>query len=1418
MENPCSPSLDDTWGPVVDVCRRPFDFTLIFEESILSLLPAGVFFLLALGRIWQLLGREQKAAGGVIVVAKQSIIASLCALQLALIVLWSQDSTDRTRATLPVVAILFVVYLLLAPLSWYEHSTTLRPSPLICSYLLLSTILDLAQVRTLWLMDVGHKIPAVFSALFAVKGLLLIVECLQKKLIRPVDVARSPEDKCSPVSRSFFLWLVPLIYVGFRRAIKMDDMYEPPLDAAPEILEKKLQKAWAESNPHNKHRLLLVTAKVLKSRLLAPVIPRICMVGLMITQPVLLLRLINFLDEQPVSPNNGYGLLGAYALVYFGIAIANAWYFHQTFKFITAVRAGLVSLVYENTTQLNISSIDKASALTVMSADIERIVVGLRSIHDIWANVIQVALAAWLLERQTGVAIVFPVVAAAGCGFAALKISEAAGTSQEKWLANIEKRISITSHTLSSMRGVKMSGLADKLGDILQNLRIVELKTAAVYRWWELAAMTAGFFPVMVSPVITFAIFIAVANANSQSLDAARMFSSLSFLTLMSQPLSMLFQSGPNISSMVTCFGRISKFMETKKWVDPRTHTEGDEKNHDIKIIGGSFQWNENSKSVLRNMDVTFPQGKLTMIIGPVGCGKSTLLKGLLGEVPITDGVTSVPSDGIAFCDQTPWLMNDTFKQNVIVHSDTDDEFYNTVLEACNLHSDLSQFPEGDQANVGSKGITLSGGQKQRLSLARALFARRNINVFDDILSGLDSTTEMRVFARVFGPDGLLRHNGSTTVLATHAVHLLPFADHVVCIGPEGEVVQQGTFSELNSTDGYVRGLNIQPTQHLPDSISEADSSQASTMIKEAIAETTTERAAKPKGVYRYYIKAIGRWMAVIYVVLVTIYAFLYDFPYIWAKFWTDENAVHPGGRAGYYLGIYALLQIMCLIMLVVFAWHAVIVIVQSSGNKLHWALLSTALRAPLSFFEKTDTGVTLNRFSQDLQLVDYELPEAALNFFCSGLIGLGQLLLIMNTSYWLALSFPAFFLVILALQVIYLRTSRQLRHFDLENKAPLYSQFVETLDGLASIRAFNWQRKLKAVLHERLENSQRPFYLLLCLQRWLNLVLDCVVAGFILLLIGVIIGLRHKTSSGFAGVALSNMISLSMIMTNVVEVWVEMETSIAAIQRIRDFERDVLPETEGLDLIDVPENWPDKGAIEIRNLVATYREGTTTALKDFSMNIKPGEKIGVCGRTGSGKTSLMLSLFRMINIEGGHIKIDGHDIATVDPNTLRAGLNAIPQEPYFLSGSIRLNADPYGKRSDEEILAALNSVHIGKVIEGKGGLDAEMEDGTLSQGEKQLFCLARAILKRSRVVILDEATSNIDIETEKLIREVIREVFKDFTVITIAHRLESILSSDRIAVLEAGMLVEFDNPDVLLGGDSRFKTLYDTYKKSEAA
>jgi len=396
-------------------------------------------------------------------------------------------------------------------------------------------------------------------------------------------------------------------------------------------------------------------------------------------------------------------------------------------------------------------------------------------------------------------------------------------------------------------------------------------------------------------------------------------------------------------------------------------------------------------------------------------------------------------------------------------------------------------------------------------------------------------------------------------------------------------------------------------------------------------------------------------------------------------------------------------------------------------------------------------------------------------------------------------------------IQKFYLRCSRQMRLLDLEAKSPLYSHFIETLSGLITIRAFGWSDAFVERNLVLLDISQKPFYLLYCIQRWLGLVLDVMVAILAMILMIMVVKLRGSVNAGYVGLALLNVMGFSESLSWLVQMWTALETSIGAISRLKSFATETPTENLSSENQTAPENWPANGEIEFKNLSASYKPDGALVLKGINMTIKPGEKIGICGRTGSGKSSLISALFRMLEIPtGSSILVDGLDITTIPRQVVRWNLNAIPQDPFFMKGSIRLNVSSGSTvHSDADIVIALKKVYLWEVVEAKGGLDADLDAEFFSHGQRQLFCLARGILRKSNIVVLDEVSSSVDIASDEVMQRVVREEFKDATILAVAHRLDTILDFDRIALLRDGELVEMGTPEELLGRQSAFRELY---------
>jgi ATP-binding cassette subfamily C (CFTR/MRP) protein 1 len=438
------------------------------------------------------------------------------------------------------------------------------------------------------------------------------------------------------------------------------------------------------------------------------------------------------------------------------------------------------------------------------------------------------------------------------------------------------------------------------------------------------------------------------------------------------------------------------------------------------------------------------------------------------------------------------------------------------------------------------------------------------------------------------------------------------------------------------------------------------------------------------------------------------------------------------------------------------------------------------------------------------------ELPVAlirtAMNFF----LLVAQLLVILASAKYVGIAMPAILVIIYFLQSYYLRTSRRLRLLDIETKAYLGTQFLETLNGLITVRAFQWEYQHLSRFLDMLKNAQRPFYLLYCVQRWLNMILDLIIGGVAVLLVTIAIKTKGTVDPGMTGLALTNLVGFSQMLKQLITNWTLLETSMGALARIRTFTRTI--ETENLPSEDqaAPEHWPKFGGIEFRDVVASHKNAKQATLNDISFAIAPGTKLALVGRSGSGKSSLISALLRLMDLSSGQIMIDGLDIATLPRQLVRNRLIALPQDPYVLAGTIRENVDPLGTVSDDQVVSALRRVQLDHLLDNPDvGLHAKLNPDMLSHGQCQLLCLARAMMRRSSILILDEATASVDVHTDALMQDIIRNEFKHHTIIAAAHRLDTIIDFDAVLVMNQGRVLESDNPQNLLIKDTLFKELY---------
>ncbi|KAL6817639.1 P-loop containing nucleoside triphosphate hydrolase protein [Trichoderma camerunense] len=1422
-------------GELFQQNNEQFDFNIEFEQVFLSILPSVLFIIAASWRTAAQARKPVLVKAPLFQIIKVAASTAYTVLQLALLILAAAFGLFHISSIFIAASVLKLLSSIsMIPLTAVEHNRSPRPSMLLTSYLLLSLLFDVTQARTLYLSSATSaelSYSNLFTAAVVLKAAILVLESRKKsRWMNWNEKEHSPEEASGILSLGVFFWLNKLFLDGYRKVMLLDDLYSLDKSLDPEIIHEKFSRNMDYSRMKgDKFGLTKVLIRTLIGPLLLPTIPRLGLLGFTLAQPLFIERLLDYLAGDILDPNIGYGFIGASFFIYAGIALC--WAFHRYYhhRMRTMLRSILVTETFIAATKARIGTSDDNAALTLMSTDIERIRMGFRQLHDIWASVLQVALSAWMLYSRVDVVFVAPIGVVIVCFICLVIVMNFIGDAQRDWMILVQKRVGLTATVIASMKNLKISGLSSPVREFVQKLRVEELIAGVRFRKIFIAAALFGFIPLLLSPALTFAL-------TQNRLDASRVFTSLSFLTLLTMPLSQVFQSIPEVISALACIGRIQAFLECETRDDFR-QVLADIKRHSGKapiesirpfeskvlIKDGSFGWKADNP-VLRDVNIRIPKGSLTVVVGPVGSGKSTLCKTLLGEIPFHEGriILDAHIPHVGFCDQAAFLSNGSIKDNIIGFSSLDEERYAEVIDATALAFDFATLAEGDKTNVGSDGISLSGGQKQRVALARALYLQTDFLVLDDIFSGLDVDTEQQVFRKIFGTEGLLTRRRSTVVLCTHSVRHLPAADYVIVL-EDGIVSEQGTFNKLIANQAYLQRLglkrssenNTRPERSVPKvNVQESTVEEIRTTIP-TVNTTPNADASRQVGdrtVYKHYMMNMGWSVAASALFFATLWGLTY---------WVDDiNAENPVHSHTFWAGIYALLQIGALISLFLLGASVWVVSIKRAGANLHQDILRTLFRATLCFFTETDTGVTTNLFSQDLNLIDTELPDATVSTLFSITQVIGQMAVMLTSSLYLAISFPFLIALLYMVQRFYLRTSRQLRLLDLEAKSPLYTHFLDTVRGIATLRAFGFIPNDVYKNFRLLTSSQRPSYLLLMIQEWLNLVLNVVV--MLLAIALTTLAVRLHSNSAFAGAALYSLLSFGENLAGIVLFWTSLETSLGAIARLKTFNDTVKPEDRDGESIIPPENWPQRGVVELKGVSATYsseyHEGSTAhlALHNIHLTINSGEKVAICGRTGSGKSSfiaLLLKLLDPTSTTAENIVIDGQLLQHLSRSELRQRIIAVPQETVFLpdGSTFQSNLDVSEEATREECEAVLTAVGLWEFVQERGGLDAGMNASTFSAGQRQLMSLGRALIRRSirqrkyaagtehgGILLLDEVSSSVDQETERVMQQTIKTEFKDYTVIAVAHRFDMVMDFDKVVVMDTGKIVEIGIPAVL--------------------
>ncbi|XP_053191606.1 ATP-binding cassette sub-family C member 10 isoform X2 [Scomber japonicus] len=1179
--------------------------------------------------------------------------------------------------------------------------------------------------------------------------------------------------------------------------------------------------------------------------------------------PLLLSSLVNFMEEEGAPVSRGvWCAVGLFAATLLSSILRNIFVFEVS-KVALSARAALISAIYSKALRVSSSSLAGfalGEVVNLMSTDSDRVMNFFNSFHELWTLPFTFSITLYLLYLQVGVAFL------GGLGVALLLVpfnkflASRILSNNKHMLRYKDIRVKLMTEILFGIRVIKFYNWEPHFTQKVADCRKQELSHLKALKYYDaMCVYTWAALPVVIS-ILTFVTYVLLGH----QLTAAKVFTTLALVGMLIFPLNSFPWVINGILEAKVSLDRIQRFFNLTNQ-DLQAYyalVSPEDSQTSVLLNQGKFSWqqlDENKEREtdsgaakgslqLHNLNLHITKGSLVVVVGKVGCGKSSLLAALTGELNRLSGVVYVADRecGFGLAAQEPWIQHASVRDNILFGKDYDPSFYQAVIDACALSDDLNVLPNGDRTKVGENGVTLSGGQKARVALARAVYMDKDIYLLDDPLAAVDSDVAEHLMQKCIVE--LLR--GKTRVLCTHRVEFVDKADSVILM-ENGTIVKMGSPAEILPLVEAVpkKRKNDQNTKEKEGvEQEEEESGSPADLCADDDADLSGAEQKQAGGlawkVYRIYWLSVGGVLTASILISLLLMQASKNISDWWLSHWISELKNNgstgrngsssaafsspqlllfsPGGLMSplsslqtlpstnlssdvrFYLTVYGSIAgantVFTAIRAFLFAYGAV-----CAATAIHNRLLDRVLKATVTFFDTTPLGRILNRFSSDLYSVDDSLPFT-LNILLANIFSLlGMLVVISYGLPWVLVPLLPLALLYHRTQHFYRHTSRELKRLCSLTLSPIYSHFSETLTGLGTIRASHSSARFEEEIARRLEQNQRCLFLSNAAMQWLDIRLQLIGVAVVTGL-GVIAVVQHQLDSvdpGLVGLSLSYALSITSLLSGLIFSYTQTEMQLVSVERTEEYSTGLPTESQHQNT-QLPPAWPEQCWLEFRNVVLVYREGLPNALDGVSLVVRPGEKVGIVGRTGSGKSTLFLALFRMVELNQGQILLDGLDISTVGLAQLRSRLAIIPQDPFLFSGTIRENLDPCGQHMDQQLLDVLDQCHLSSVVNRMGGLDAEVgEKGkSFSVGQRQLLCLARALLTQAKVLCIDEATASVDQKTDKLLQQTIRAKFQDKTVLTIAHRINTIMDCDRVLVMHAGKVAEFDTPAALCQTD----------------
>ncbi|KAI4830243.1 hypothetical protein KUCAC02_001889 [Chaenocephalus aceratus] len=1227
-----------------------------------------------------------------------------------------------------------------------------------------------------------------------------------------------PIDNAGFFSFTTFTWMTPMMWALFRNKLDMSSLKLSPLDVAHRSGER-LQRLWEEEVAKvglEKASLIRVVLRFQRTRLIMSLtVGILSMIAMFIGPAVLIYAILNYTEAPEKHP------------VLYGIGLCFALFTSEFFKSFlismlwalnvrTAVRlkGAFSTLAFQKVISLRAhSGISTGEMISVLTNDGHKLFDAVLFGNFLHASpmlfIICVVYACYILGYTALIGVATYLICIP------LQVSLARLITRFRWksIQITDCRVRTMNEILNSIKLIKMYAWEDSFEKKIAEFRKNEKKQLQKASYIQNTNISITTFIPTLATVLTFILHTSL----KLELNTTDAFTTIAVFNAMRFCLGLIPLSMKVMAEAAVSIKRLQKILLIQ---NPEPYLNQQKDIEEVSKNGAS-----ETLPTLRDISLTLPKGKLLGVCGNVGSGKTSLISSILEQMHLLQG--SFTADGtFAYVSQQAWIFHGTVQENILMGEPLDQSKYDRVLDVCSLRADLNILQYGDQTEIGERGLNLSGGQKQRISVARAVYSNKDIYLLDDPLSAVDAHVGKHMFEECIKKE----LQGKSIILITHQLQYLEFCDNILVL-EDGEVLEVGNHQALMKENGryaqLITNYQMEESENEEEEVTNkydttlmdvelkarADSSWVNpafvpdeeddgmpAVLKSAVGDQLVVKEVATEGVvhwrvYHEYCKAAGGYF-ICFLTLLNIVLLIGStaFSNWWLSFWlgqgdgssnrtsSSQSDISKNPDLQYYQTMYGVMVPIMILLAMIKCFFCTWVTL-TAASKLHNSMFKKMFSSPMSFFDITPVGRILNRFSKDQEEVDSVLPLHMDTFLMFTVLVMATLLTL--------------------ILFIFQRSVRQMKRMENISLSPCISLTTSTLQGLSTIHAYNI-RENHIQLFKTLNDINSNYYLLFHSgTRWLSFWLDfmaCIIT--LLVSLFVVLSSNEDISPSLKGLALTYTVQLTTVLQYVVRQATEVEARFSSVERMQEFIKGCKSEApRHIKVAQVAQDWPENGTITFQNYKMKYRENTPIVLNGLDFTIRGGEKLGIVGRTGSGKSSLGVALFRLVEPAEGTILIDGVDISSIGLHDLRSKLSIIPQDPVLFIGTVRYNLDPFNNYNEEEIWAALEKTYMKEPISRlEGKLQATViENGeNFSAGERQLICMARALLRNSKIIILDEATASIDVETDTLIQNTIKEAFEDCTMLTIAHRINTVMYSDRILVMDNGEVAELDHPDVL--------------------